>query len=161
MDTELDQSRFDRSLNEVKNRGGGVRLSSWAGKDQDNIPETSSKWGDIATTLRSFVSTSKSGVSIEVIPNGRATEKFDAIWIKARREPLENEGALPEEAMDALIFQDSSKFFFDEWSEGSPYTMVALPNQKSGSFLKSMSKWALGIFTAIIIAAAIKYLGLS
>lgn len=125
VDTESDQSRFDRALNEVEKHGGGVRLISWPNKKQVNVPETSASWCDIATMLRDYVVETNSAVSISVMPKGRSLELFEATWEKAVREPLENETPLSEPAMDTLIFRDGGKFHFDCWSEGKPYIMVS------------------------------------
>ena len=122
---ERDSSRFDNALEEVTEFGGGVQLLSWAGKNPTRIPETSSNWGDISTTIRHFLKESvNKSLTIRIGPNGRGAEVFYAKWQKAEREAEVGEVGLGEDAMDTLIFQDNSKFHFDIWSEGEPFELV-------------------------------------
>lgn len=166
MDSEPDQSRFDRALNEVEKHGGSVRLTSWPTKKQIDVPETSASWCDIATMLRDYVVETNSGVSISVMPKGRSIEQFEATWKKAAREPFENETSLHEPAMDTLIFRDGGKFHFDCWSEGKPYTMltpevVGVPSEPS--FLSKVANWFFNhlnqVIGAVVIAAILAWLG--
>ena len=154
---EKDMHRFDRALNEINSRGGGVRLLSWPNKNQISIPESSANWGDVSTMLRHFVSESNSRVALRLIPNGRATEEFRAIWKRAERDPFEDESPLSEPAMDALVFDDGTKFFFDVWSEGRPFALVGETIERQSGWIEVATKWILNHFveTIFMVIAAI------
>ena len=154
---ESDQDRFDRALNEVAFLGGAVRLVAWPDKDQSDVPETTAKWGDIATTLRHFVRDTNSAVKLSVTPKGRASEEFLAMWERAERDLLcEGEPPLHEDAMDTLRFPDGGSFHFDEWSEGKPFILVPDAGRANArSLFAKVMKWLMEHIFAAIIATLI------
>lgn len=154
MNIEKDMARFDRALHAVEALGGSVRLTAWPGKAGNQSPETSADWGDISTMLRDYVKETESRITLSVIPKGKAKEEFVAKWVKAEREPYEDEQPLHEAAMDSIFFTDNSSFHFDRWSDGKPYTEV-IEDDNSSNAIKLALKWLLDNVIGVVLAGLI------